>query len=162
MVYVKNHFFETIFVFAKEYYTKGWDYLLESVGSRLAWLNIHVNTGAIVTYIIILIFACISEESKFEFSKKAKLWICSIIFVISLMVFGTMYITFTMVGLDSILGIQGRYFTPILILLYLCLVKKNNHLKIENRLEKFMIISFIINIIALARVVAWYAFFIYN
>ena len=67
-----------------------------------------------------------------------------------------MYITFTPVGLEKICGVQGRYYTPILFLIFLCIIKKDNNWKINNINQKIMLASFILNIATLINVIIKY------
>ncbi len=58
--------------------------------------------------------------------------------------------------MQKIAGVQGRYYTPILILVYLSFIKKDNNWKIKNANEKLMIISAILNIFALYYIFIYY------
>ena len=108
--------------------------------------------GIITSYIIILILSAISEKSKYQFSTKSKIWIIAILLTISALLKISMYIYFTPVGLERICGVQGRYYTPILILALLCLIKKDNNWEIKNVNQKMMAISMILNIATLLTV----------
>ena len=106
----------------------------------------------ITSYIIILILSAISEKSKYQFSTKSKIWIIAILLTISALLKISMYIYFTPVRLERICGVQGRYYTPILILALLCLIKKDNNWEIKNVNQKMMAISMILNIATLLTV----------
>ena len=131
---------------AKEYIVYGASYIFGAIGSSLGWLNVNVDMSIIVPYLIILIFATISEKSKYEFSNKSKIWIIVLILAISLLLKVSMYLLFTPVGLNRVAGVQGRYYTPILFLALLCLVKKDSNWEIKNATQKMMILSAILNI----------------
>ena len=138
--------------FVNEYTTFGTDYIFGAVGNSLGWLNVNVNIGIIVIYIIILLISVISEKSKYEFNVISKIWNIAIILAISAMIKITMYLSFTPVAFYRICGVQGRYFTPILFLAILCIVKKDNYWNIKNVNYKMIIMAFILNIFTLATV----------
>ena len=150
--YIKENPIEFIKTFVREYMVYGPEYIFGAVGSKLGWLNVEVSSGIITTYIIILILSIITENSKYEFKAKSKIWIITIILAISALLKISMYLFFTPVGLERICGVQGRYYTPILFLALLCLVKKDNNWKIKNVNLKMMVISMILNIATLISV----------
>lgn len=150
--YIKENPAKFIKTFIREYVIYGQDYIFGAVGSDLGWLNVKVDMGIITSYIIILILSAISEKSKYQFSTKSKIWIIAILLTISALLKISMYIYFTPVGLERICGVQGRYYTPILILALLCLIKKDNNWEIKNVNQKMMAISMILNIATLLTV----------
>ena len=135
--------------FIKEYIVYGPEYIFGAVGSKLGWLNVNVDASIITLYIIILILSVIAEKSKYEFKAKSKIWIIAIILAISALLKISMYIFFTPVGLERICGVQGRYYTPILFLALLCLIKKDNNWEIKNANQKMMALSMVLNIATL-------------
>lgn len=151
--YIKENPIQFIITFAKEYLIYGQEYIFGAVGSKLGWLDINVNMGIITAFIVILIISVISEESKFEFTTKSKTWILTILFTITLLLKIVMYITWSPVGSSRVCGLQGRYYTPILFLVLLCLVKKNNNWKVKNLDTKMMLIAFGLNIFTLLGVI---------
>lgn len=154
--FVKENPLKFVKTFAKEFMIYGPEYIFGAVGSQLGWLNINPNMGIIVGYILLLVIAAISEESEYEITPKAKVWIITLILVISALLKMVMYITWTPVGMDRICGVQGRYYTPILFLAIMCLIKKNNNWKVKNLNEKTMTIAFILNVFTLLTVVNSY------
>lgn len=154
--YIKENTLHFIITFAKEYLFYEQQYIFEAVGTKLGWLDVEINMGIIVTYIIILIITAISEENKYEFTNKSKLWVLSIIFAISIILKTVMYVTWTPIGADRIWGLQGRYYTPILFLAILCLVKKDTNWKVKHLDKKMIVISFALNILTLVTVIKNY------
>lgn len=150
--YIKENTNEFIKTFIKEYIIYGPDYIFDAVGRNLGWLDVKIDMAIIVPYIIILLLSIICEKSKYEFNTKSRIWIIAIILAISALLKISMYIFFTPVGLERICGVQGRYYTPILFLALLCLVKKNNSWNIKNANQKMMVISMILNIATLLTI----------
>lgn len=147
--YIKENPAKFMKTFIKEYIVYGPEYIFGAVGSKLGWLNVNVDACIITPYIIILILSVIAEKSKYEFKAKSKIWIIAIILAISALLKISMYIYFTPVGLERICGVQGRYYTPILFLALLCLVKKDNNWEIKNANQKMMALSMVLNIATL-------------
>lgn len=154
--FIKENPIKFIKTFIMEYLKYGLDYIYGAVGTPLGWINVNINTGIIALFILVLIISAISENSIYDFSTKSKLWIIAILFVISALIFGSMYVAFTPVGLDRICGVQGRYFTPILVLLPIILIKKNNYWKIKNVNEKLLVFSLILNMLTLVQIFEFY------
>lgn len=154
--YIKGNIFKFGTIFVKEFVIYGQEYIFDSIGQKLGWLEINVNQGIIVLYLILLIITTISEKNKFEFNLKSKLWIMCLIFAIISLINIVMYLQFTPVGYPRICGVQGRYFTPIFILILLCMIRKEKNYEINNLTEKAMSISFILNYLTLTNVIINY------
>lgn len=150
--FIKENPVKFMKTFIKEYIVYGPEYIFGAVGAKLGWLNVNIDASIIIPYIIILILSVISEKSKYEFKAKSKIWIIAIILAISALLKISMYIFFTPVGLERICGVQGRYYTPILFLALLCLVKEDNNWEIKNANQKMMALSMVLNIATLYTV----------
>ena len=131
-------------------------YINEAIGSKLGWLEISVNPFIITSFIVLLILATISEKNTLEFKWKSKIWLLLIILAISLLINVAMYVSWTPVGANIVNGVQGRYFTPILILALLCLVKKDTNWKVNNLNTKAMTITFLLSALTIVQVIASY------
>ena len=99
----------------------GQDYLYTMFGGELGWGEL-VKIYSIVPYtlFILAIWITIADESvKEKFKLYQKLIIAFVLIAITALIFTSLYVQWTTPGSDSILGIQGRYFIPILPLLML-------------------------------------------
>ena len=152
IAFIKENPVKFLGVLAREYIVYGPEYVFGAVGNKLGWLDVNVNMGIIVLYIIILLLSVVSEKSKFELNKWSKIWIIAIILAISALLKISMYVFFTPVGLERVCGVQGRYYTPILFLVLYCVTKKDNSWKIKNVNTKMISISFILNVLTLVTV----------
>ena len=150
IAFIKENPVKFLGVLAREYIVYGPEYVFGAVGNKLGWLDVNVNMGIIVLYIIILLLSVVSEKSKFELNKWSKIWIIAIILAISALLKISMYVFFTPVGLERVCGVQGRYYTPILFLVLYCVTKKDNSWKIKNLNKKSLtdkeLVYFLINI----------------
>ncbi len=132
-------------------------YLYTMVGSNLGWLNININQLIIISFIIILAFSTIIENNELAFSKKQKLWNICIVIANILLVITALYLTWTGVGLNTILGVQGRYFLPILPLFLLTICMKNNYIKLKYIHFILPIILTILNGLVIIEVMRFFA-----
>lgn len=97
------------------------DMLIQGIfGGRLGWNEVVVPWFTLIAFIVLFLLSCLSEENHFP---KKKEQIVSIITII-LLVLG-IYIIFlrmTSTTTETIFGVQGRYFIP-LIPLFICFIK---------------------------------------
>ena len=64
-----------------------------------------------------------------------------------------MYTGFTPISAEYIGGVQGRYYVPIYILALLCLIKKENFVRIKNSEVKFIIWALALNACVIFEIV---------
>lgn len=131
-------------------------YARQMVGGSLGWLCIDVTELSIDIFIFVLIASCFVEDNKTSFSTKQKMWSITIAFSIILLILTAMYITWTGVGSNSIDGVQGRYFIPVLFLVLLCLCKKSNYIKIKNIQYKLPFILILLNLPAIYAIYRYF------
>lgn len=154
--FIKEHPIKTCEIIAKQFIIYGVDTLYSSIGLFLGWLNVELNSGISLGFILLILLAVVSEKNRYDFSLKSKFWIMLIYFGCSNFVKLGMYIFSTPVGNTVICGIQGRYYTPILLLPILCLIKKDNNFEVKYLYEKVIIISVLLNIFAILYVMKNY------
>lgn len=135
----------------------GLTYLHEALGLKLGWANIFVNDLWISLFIIILFASCYLEKNEIVLKKIQKLWILLICFVIIFLIIIGLYIAWTPVGYEISTGIQGRYFIPIIPLILLCLLLKENYIKIEKVEYKLPILLSIINIPVIITIIKFFS-----
>ena len=79
--------------------------------------------GFYIFYFLLIIFLCVTEQrlspGKQSLRPGQKLWIFLMIGACSVLIWTSMYVAFTVPGSDSIAGVQGRYFIPLMFPLYL-------------------------------------------
>ena len=126
----------------------GSNYLMQLFGSDLGWGE-FVKLYAIVPYSILAIylFTSISDEDiKNKLKTYQLVWIALVVLAVIVLVFTSLYVQWTTVGRESISGVQGRYFLPILPLIMLLLgsvLKVQTSYKKEN-INKFVAISILV------------------
>ena len=106
------------------------DYLFEAFGGSLSLLNINITRIFILINIILfVVFALCNNKEKEEVSKYVKWFLGIIIIGIIVLICTSIYIQWTPVNLDLIIGIQGRYFIPLLFISGLLLYNKQINTK---------------------------------
>ena len=104
----------------------GVTYLTEMMGSNLGWLNIPVCSLLALGYLLILVLQVSGNDDMS--GNRLDLPVKSLLGGVSLLVFALIFVTlygqWTAYGYDKILGVQGRYFLPLLFPLILALKPK--------------------------------------
>lgn len=107
-------------------------YLFSFFGYRLGPLNIAINMVYILLYIIILVLALFSEKSKYGIDKKNRIINIIIFILIFNIILLGLYLGWGIVTDIVIEGVQGRYFIPINILLFMTFFSKDRYIKFKN------------------------------
>lgn len=121
------------------------NYILSLFGSDLGWGEL-VKINTIVPYCLlgIYVFTAITDNKlKNRFEVYQIIWISLVVLAIIALVFASLYVQWTTIGNESIIGVQGRYFLPIIPLIMLLL---GNCIKVkstynEKNINKFVGIS---------------------
>lgn len=108
----------------KTFYYRGFSYQLLFVGNFL--LDIPLPMWWIGLYALSITPVALLDKSKIIISDRQKLISLAIFIIIFLLICAFVYVSWTVVGQNIIDGIQGRYFIPILPLLFLLLFKIRN------------------------------------
>lgn len=104
----------------------GVTYLTEMMGSNLGWLNIPVCSLLALGYLLLLVLQVSGNDdmSGNRLDLPAKSLLGGVSFLVFALIFVTLYGQWTAYGYDKILGVQGRYFLPLLFPLILALKPK--------------------------------------
>ena len=121
------------------------NYILSLFGADLGWGEL-VKINTIVPYCLlgIYVFTAITDNKlKNRFEVYQIVWISLVVLAIIALVFASLYVQWTTIGNESIIGVQGRYFLPIIPLIMLLL---GNCIKVkstynEKNINKFVGIS---------------------
>lgn len=99
--------------------TDGLRYIYTMLGQELGWLNIYVPKGYMILYGIVLLTGIFSEGAvpgKFGFVRGI---FAVIIVAVFLLIMTSLYVQWNDYAAESITGVQGRYFIPLLLPLFL-------------------------------------------
>lgn len=140
-------------LFLHTFIETGWWYITTMIGSHLGWLNILMPAWMINSWVVILILSSISEKSNVEvFLYEHKLLYFLISIAVVLVVMLAMALAWTPKEYDVIIGVQGRYFIPIIFLLLICLQNSKIYLK-ENMVKVLLVIIPIMSVISIYNLV---------
>lgn len=132
--------------------TMGQTYLYGMIGNSLGWQNIQINDSLILLYFSLLILSVWFEKNECSFTKLQRIYVLLIALGTILLIFTAMYLGWTEVGAGIIVGIQGRYFIPIAVLLLLVMCLKDNYIKLKNIKFTYFIIITLINSLAIYEI----------
>lgn len=140
-------FIETIL---KTFDASGDTYIRMAMGEQLGWLNITTSFTLLLIFgIIILIFFFLDNDiATVNFTRMTRVTLFCVSAVIILATFASLYIQWTSYHAETISGIQGRYFLPLLLPMLLALkppVKMLNGSGLQ--LYKFVPIVLSINLV---------------
>jgi len=137
-----------LFIFINTLHKLSDFYILSAVGSRLGSLNIPIQGSLIFGFIFVAFLSALSVEESIMDGKnlfiKNKNWIviallCVSVFTLTLL---AMFIAWTAYGSSFIDGAQGRYFTPVIPLLFLLLAKAP--IAIKRNINSILIVSIMV------------------
>lgn len=119
-------------------------YFFEMIGG---WNTINIISIIIFIVLLLVTFGKYEENENYKFNLKDKI-ICTVIIVIEILgVLAAMYLGWTQARQTVIEGVQGRYFLPIIPLLFLILSSNKLQYNIKNKGVKFILLMIILYII---------------
>lgn len=100
-------------------------------GTHLAWLEQTIPAAIIVSLMLIIGIYCIYEKDDIRLGQKEK-WVFGFIIFLEFTLTPIMLMSSTDIGSDVIMGLQGRYYLPVLPLIIMILTKYKLHDGAEN------------------------------
>ena len=154
--YILSNPFRYTMIVGSSIVEQGIFYFFSFFGSNLA----HFNIGLAEPYILFLaffIFYTYMQENQKEFllTAKQKLFITIIVIICSALIFTSIYVQWTAVGLSLIEGIQGRYFIPLALPALFLLKPASSQTRKDFTPYVFAMIT-AINVYALVSIIAHY------
>ena len=122
-------------------------YFTSLFGQAIGWATI-VKLYNIIPYgfFILLLFVSFTDNNiKEHLNKKQMAFVIAISLIIILLVFTSLFVQWTPIASDVIEGVQGRYFLPILPLIFICLgkIKIKYYGKLDvTKINSFAVICF--------------------
>ena len=117
-----------------------------------------ISNNLYLSFVILLLFILFTEEVKTSLKLGNKLIILIGVIGVILLIWTALYLSFTPVGLNTINGVQPRYFIPLLLPL-LCLLKGD---KIKNNISLKIYNTLVVGIPAILIIISIYQLFILN
>lgn len=143
---------ETIFIYLRTLIQKGDWYFTTMVGSSLGWFQIEIPLYMYMPFVI-LFFAAAIRRNKDElvFTAAEKVIVLCLVVFSAVLVFTSMFFAWTPMSSNIILGVQGRYFIPLLV--PLVFVVGSRTITAEKRLDRYIIAcAFLFNSLILIKV----------
>lgn len=92
-------------------------YLESVVGQKMGWIEVEISRVVVIGFIILFIISMLKVRGEKQYVTTGQKWWVSIVCLMSVgMILMGMLLTWTPFGHVSIEGVQGRYFTPLLLL----------------------------------------------
>lgn len=108
-------------------------YLESIIGQKMGWVEIEISRITVIGFIVLFIIAMTKVRGERQYVTVSQKWWISIVCLLSVgMIIMGMLLTWTPFGNVSVEGVQGRYFTPLLLLASL-LGRNNSILLNENK-----------------------------
>ncbi len=100
-------------------------YLESIVGQKMGWVEIEISRVVFVGFLVLFLISMLKVRGEKQYVTGGQKWWVSIVCLLSVgMILMGMLLTWTPFGHVSVEGVQGRYFTPLLLLL--SLLGRNN------------------------------------
>ncbi len=99
---------------------EGTKYLYNIVGMDYGWLTIHISKGIVIAYAVLCLAAMFlpGEEAPESF-RPMRLTALTVTVFVCLLIFTSIYVQWNVPQAETVLGIQGRYFIPLVFPVYL-------------------------------------------
>ena len=105
--------FHTIKIYGIEYY--------QMLIGNLGWLDTNLPNYVYLLYLVLFPLSLFLENEETIFTKIQRIVLVGLVTIESVGIFTMIYLGWTSVGGETILGVQGRYFLPILVVLLLAI-----------------------------------------
>ena len=131
-------------------------YLYSCIGEYMGWLTIMSPIQYVYLYIAVLFAAIFVENNSEVLNKKEKIWTFMLALLMDLLIVTGLYIEWSKVNDLIVLGVQGRYFLPVTILMLLCLCQKENYIKIKNPNIVMLVCSSLVNLLFIKQIILFF------
>lgn len=151
--YAVSHPLETMEVFFNTI-TRDVSYYVETIiGQHLGWLDINIESIIILGFIILLLLSILQREGQIQVKTKEKYILSGVVVIVCLLVLCSLLLAETYIGSETILGVQGRYFLPVLPLILFLM--QNRVIILKKSLANFLIFGGVfLNIAAVINVMS--------
>lgn len=135
----------------------GMYYFFTSFGSYLGYFNMILSEVYLFLYFFFMLYILFSEKTKDKLlTNKNRLLIAFIVLICILLIFTSIYVQWTAYKADIILGVQGRYFIPLFLLIALLLQALQISVKKENSQKYCFLILLMVNVYSIMTVISYH------
>ncbi len=143
--FIKSHPFDYLLVLVKTFFVKTPRLLITMIGV-LGWQDTKLDWITYIAYPALMYFAVRADNFDFELEKWQKVLIWAVLIAGTIITYTSLYIMWSPVGNSVVLGLNGKYFIPLM--LPLCLIFKKSIAQYDYDKVKFAIIIAVILILA--------------
>lgn len=118
-------------------------YIMTFLGRNLGLFTLNIPSIIAIIYMLFLIISPFVDNTKKEIDMKDKYKFIIVFILCFVLVLTGLYLIWTPVGYYIIEGVQGRYFVPIVLILLLTFINKNNHV-VDNKYRLLSIIYIVL------------------
>ena len=113
-------------------------YLTTMVGMSLEHLDLNLlYLYPFITIILLIYYACYNND-KIEISFNTKIFSGAVLGIVILLIFTSLYVEWTKVANSVVMGVQGRYFIPLLLLVPILCYNKKRKIIDERKSNNFL------------------------
>ncbi len=130
--FILTHPFDLVGVILRTFCKDGIEYISQFIG-KLGWLDTKLPPLFILSYLVMLGFVSLVNHRKYLLISQRQKRILLLTLILNVILIATiLYISWTPVGKERILGLQGRYFIPIAPLVFLLLYNNKFQVKVRS------------------------------
>lgn len=148
--YLLHHIKKTILLYIATIHEQMGFLVDGMIGGSLGWFNVDVPEELTMCSLVLLL-SSIHEKSEYKIKFSTKLLFFAVFIWISVLIFATMLLGWTPMSRDSIVGVQGRYFLPILPLVMVPFVDATKRMDISSK-KLLFIGSSVVNYLVVLRI----------
>lgn len=138
--YAITHFAETLGVVWRTIGQQADEYLSSMIATPLGWFEIYVSEIVVVGFVLLVLLSVLQKgKTSVQMAVKEKAYAGILVAGMAGMVLAAMLFAYTYVGSDTIRGVQGRYFLPILPLALLLL--QNDVIVIRKDVDRILLLG---------------------
>lgn len=137
-------YIEAIFTSIYKYFSY---YIFGLVGGSLCHFDVGLSDLFTFTILLLVILVCIFDTTKLK--KYEKLYFGIIFLIVFLLIYTSLYVQWSPVGLDYVNGVQGRYFIPLLIPIFILTNATKLKYDLENKFKYMYLVMIFIDLYAL-------------
>lgn len=138
--YFLHHPKELFSILCNTIYLKGEFYFETFLGSSLGWFELNIPLITVLPYFILLIIAGMRKKDELVYlSRKMKIYFCGLAVLGIGFACAGMLLSWTPVSYTWIEGVQGRYFLPFVIMLFLSV--RSEKISVDKSVDNKLIFS---------------------
>lgn len=150
MKFILSHPFAYLVILAKTFIIKTPRIFITMIGV-LGWQDTRLDFLTYMLYPVLIVLAMLSERKPADFEFKTwQIYLISIdVFISVIIIFTNMYVMWSAVGYPVILGLNGKYFTPLMLPLLLLFYNKTKaHIENPDQIRLLIYITLILILIS--------------